>query len=765
MARRIFPAVLGALLVALPSFAGDWPSAAEYDWPQPLGLGTPVEPEVYAAWDIDVTPDGQGLPEGSGTYAAGREFFLHHCAGCHSFDPVEAPSPDPGQPLFDPQNFPILAGATGNDWAAHPTTYKTPGSYWPYASTLFDYIRRAMPFPEPQSLSNQQVYDLAAFLLAENAILAKDEVLDRERFLEIEMPNADGFTSPDPRPDTHNTACMQDCEPVLVATSGAGSGSTPGDPQEVDSTEEPVRYPTDDADPTLNDLQPNEPIDLPFDVQLVEVDIGFDARSERGLQSFSAAVVREGENAGSWLIVGGRRNGLHKTSTTQPAFPRGGMNDRLWAIDPERRRVASVPLDGLPSLVRDALSAGNQQFVEQRWDDGTARLWINGGYGWSERAQDFSTFGLLIAVAVDPLVEAIFAYDGRPVPDLAGYFSWGTPAGGCQVFAGAGCIDENGQVLADATFDLVVTGGGMGVLGDAAEESLVLVLGQRFGGEYSYAYEEGGQPFLQEYTCQVASFPTPQPVWGESFDLGPISVLGHGGPDCPPGHQAGNADDPFHRRDLNTVASIHPTLTGFAPGVDALGGVFTGDFSGHLSPLRIGPDGVRLEAEAQQTFCQYSAPHIPLFDATSGSLHTLILGGMGARYCTEGETEAETPQCTETAKIVPPAFMADGTLLSWTVDGQFSQAFLRTPYQNANPDLSPTLLLGSNAEFLAQPDVPAYANGVLKLDELPGDEYSLVGHVFGGIVTDGEAPRNVLFRDGPSWSSTLAFEVRIRPRR
>ena len=136
---------------------------------------------------------------------------------------------------------------------------------------------------------------------------------------------------------------------------------------------------------------------------------------------------------------------------------------------------------------------------------------------------------------------------------------------------------------------------------------------------------------------------------------------------------------------------------------------------------------------------------------------------MGINYCSLGEDKTETPQCARTDRIVPPAFVADGTILSWSATGEFSQALLYKPFATHNPRLE-TALFGTNAHFLARPDVEAYDNGVIKLDQLPADRYTTVGHIFGGIATDGEAPRNVFFSDGPSWASTLAFEVRVRPR-
>jgi cytochrome c len=145
----------------------------------------PTEAEI-AAENIDVRADGQGLPPGQGSVAQGRDIFAHTCAPCHG---------DKGQGLLADR----LVGGFGTLKDRNPV--RTVGSYWPYATTLFDYIRRAMPFNAPESLTGDQVYAVSAFVLSMNGILPDDAVLDAANLPNIAMPNRNGFISPDPRPD------------------------------------------------------------------------------------------------------------------------------------------------------------------------------------------------------------------------------------------------------------------------------------------------------------------------------------------------------------------------------------------------------------------------------------------------------------------------------------------------------------------------------------------------------------------------------------
>ena len=141
-------------------------------------LGRDATPEEIAAWDISIDPSGAGLPAGSGTAHQGATIFAQKCAACHGENATGKPND-------------ALVGGQGTLATDKPV--KTVGSYWPYATTLFDYIRRAMPLPQSKSLAPDEVYALAAFILAQNKIIGDDDVMDATTLPQVKMPNRDGF--------------------------------------------------------------------------------------------------------------------------------------------------------------------------------------------------------------------------------------------------------------------------------------------------------------------------------------------------------------------------------------------------------------------------------------------------------------------------------------------------------------------------------------------------------------------------------------------
>jgi S-disulfanyl-L-cysteine oxidoreductase SoxD len=151
-----------------------------------LGIGHVATPAEIAGWDIDVRADGHGLPPGHGSVREGEKIFAETCAACHG-------AKGEGKPADR------LVGGFGTLATSKPV--RTVGSYWPYATTLFDYIRRAMPFNAPQSLTADQIYAVSAYILYLNNIVTEDTVLDAASLPRVRMPNRQGFTSPDPRPD------------------------------------------------------------------------------------------------------------------------------------------------------------------------------------------------------------------------------------------------------------------------------------------------------------------------------------------------------------------------------------------------------------------------------------------------------------------------------------------------------------------------------------------------------------------------------------
>ncbi|MEB8386902.1 cytochrome c [Rhodobacteraceae bacterium KMM 6894] len=154
------------------------------------GIGQPATEDEIAAINIDVMPDGTGLPEGSGTYAEGEELYETICAACHGSDMMGVSE----------LGAPRLIGGRGT--LASDAPVKTVESYWPYASTFFDYTHRAMPMNEPGSLSADEVYAISAYVLGKAGITSTepDSVMDADAMSKVVMPNADGFVS-DPRPD------------------------------------------------------------------------------------------------------------------------------------------------------------------------------------------------------------------------------------------------------------------------------------------------------------------------------------------------------------------------------------------------------------------------------------------------------------------------------------------------------------------------------------------------------------------------------------
>ena len=150
---------------------------------QTYGVGRPATADEVAAWDVTIGPEGSELPAGSGTAKDGAQVYEVRCKECHGDQGMGGDH----------------AALVGNPEQLKQTPpLKTVGSYWPYATTLFDYTRRAMPFEEPGTLSADQVYAVTAYILHLNGLVAEDDVLDRESLPRVVMPNRNGFVR-DPR--------------------------------------------------------------------------------------------------------------------------------------------------------------------------------------------------------------------------------------------------------------------------------------------------------------------------------------------------------------------------------------------------------------------------------------------------------------------------------------------------------------------------------------------------------------------------------------
>ena len=206
-------ATLPAVLFAAGTMAIGGASAGE---PGHYGYGKAATMQQVARWDIDVRADGTGLPPGSGTVSRGADVFAEQCAACHGTFGEGA------------GRYPMLAGGVGTLSQDRPQ--KTVGSFWPYATTLWDYINRAQPFPAPHSLSANDVYALTAYILNLNDVVDNNFVADRNSLPKVEMPNGGNFIWRDPRPDTHAQECMKDCadpKRIEIKSTAEGKGVTP----------------------------------------------------------------------------------------------------------------------------------------------------------------------------------------------------------------------------------------------------------------------------------------------------------------------------------------------------------------------------------------------------------------------------------------------------------------------------------------------------------------------------------------------------------
>ena len=172
------------------------------------GLGRTALAEEIAAWDVDVLPDGRGLPQGSGNAANGEEVFVEKCGSCH------------GDFAEGVDNWPVLAG--GFDTLGDKDPVKTVGSYWPYLSTVWDYVHRSMPFGEAGTLSADETYAIVAYILYSNDVIDEDFELSHQTFTDVEMHNAEGFIVDDRADLEYNQwraePCMENCKDEVQIT-------------------------------------------------------------------------------------------------------------------------------------------------------------------------------------------------------------------------------------------------------------------------------------------------------------------------------------------------------------------------------------------------------------------------------------------------------------------------------------------------------------------------------------------------------------------
>ena len=193
------------LAVAAAALIGGATMLSAQTKPGPYGVGRAATPEEVAGWDIDIRPDGHGLPAGKGTVRAGEALYNERCAACH------------GEFGESAGRWPLLAGGAGS-LASHDPV-RSVGSYWPYASTVMDYIRRAMPFGDAQSLGPDELYAVTAYVLYLNDVIRDEDFeLNERNFASIRLPNEPHFVDDDrevaEKAFWQESPCMKDCAPA-----------------------------------------------------------------------------------------------------------------------------------------------------------------------------------------------------------------------------------------------------------------------------------------------------------------------------------------------------------------------------------------------------------------------------------------------------------------------------------------------------------------------------------------------------------------------
>lgn len=223
---RLGRLALGAVLM----FAVSTPALAQgkREPPRNYGIGRAATAEQIAGWDIDIRPDGQGAPSGSGSVKGGEKVYMDRCAACH------------GEFGESAGRWPQLAQGKGT-LASHDPV-KTVGSYFPYLSTVFDYIRRSMPFGDAESLTNDELYAVTAYVLNLNDIVDDKFVLSSETWSQVKMPNQSGFFDDDrertERSFWNPNPCMKDCRgPVKITGHAQAVDVTPDEKTQKRGTE------------------------------------------------------------------------------------------------------------------------------------------------------------------------------------------------------------------------------------------------------------------------------------------------------------------------------------------------------------------------------------------------------------------------------------------------------------------------------------------------------------------------------------------------
>jgi cytochrome c len=302
---------------------------------QEFGLGRPALPEEIEAWDVAVLPDGTGLPVGQGDVYDGEEAWINNCAACHG-DFAEGAGA-----------WPVVAGGEGTLTNERPV--KTVGSYWPYLSTVFDYVHRSMPFGAAQILTYDETYAITAYILYSNGIVDDDFVLSNENFTEVSMPNADGFIVDD-RVETEfplfvTEPCMSNCsDPVQITKRASDIAVTPPFPRllldgTVVEPGEMVEEASMDSG-TATDAAPVEEAaaePAAEEVQVASLDPAMVEAGERAFrQCRSCHQVGDGARSGTGPILNGivgAASGAVEGFRYSPAFTEKAESGHVWSAE------------------------------------------------------------------------------------------------------------------------------------------------------------------------------------------------------------------------------------------------------------------------------------------------------------------------------------------------------------------------------------------------------------------------------------------------
>lgn len=416
---------------------------------------------------------------------------------------------------------------------------------------------------------------------------------------------------------------------------------------------------------------------------------------DAALQSFTFA-----ESGDKWLMIGGRKQGFHKTSTKASTFPTKYSNDSIFVYDQTAGKTYGIDV---PAEHLTYLRATNHQY-EQEGDV----LYIIGGYGSNctggtpgqrDAPECYQTFPRLTAIKVPEIIEAVIEGNSEKVKE---------------------------QIVSIEDERMRVTGGGLGKVKD----NYYLVFGQ----DYDTIYMGG---VTGQYTEEVRQFQI-------NFDGENLSIDNYKAYKDPSGITG--AASQYHRRDLNVISTINPQTA--EPNITVYGGVFTSTGGGWSNPVYVNSKGndqaeVIIDTSYEQKFCQYECAHVLFFDSSKGTMYTSLLGGISDySYDNSGKMKPSTID-----NNLP--FVSTITSIAHYVDGTSIE--VPQPPQQSLPKL-----LGAEAEFIPNPSLAKFSGKVIDFNKLPNqNDPILLGWMYGGIWST--APQSSDF--DPTYAVNEVYEV------